>query len=60
MQYHEKCDVDFSRVYGAKVDAGRSTVTWDWEGVRRRAKVVLSKQEHLPAYSMRIVQACIG
>ncbi len=44
----------------AKIDAGRSTVSWDWEGARRRAEVVLAKQEHLPAYSMRIVKARIG
>ncbi len=44
------------KIYGAKIDAGRGTVSWDWEGVRRRAEVVLAKQEHLPAYSMRIGQ----
>ncbi len=44
----------------AKVDAGRSAVSWDWEGARRRAAVVLFKQEHLPVYSMRIVKADIG
>ncbi len=47
-------------IYGAKVDASHSTVTWDWEGARRRAEVVLSKQEHLPAYSMRIVKGRIS
>ncbi len=47
-------------IYSAKVDAGRSTVTWDWEGAWKRAEVVLTKQEHLPAYSMRIVKARIG
>ncbi len=46
---------DTMAIYGAKVDAGRSTVKWDWEGARRRAEVVLARQEHLPAYSMRIV-----
>ncbi len=47
-------------IYGAKIDAGRGTVSWDWEGARRHAEVVLVKQEHLPAYSMRIVKARIG
>ena len=51
---------DALAIYGAKIDAGRGTVSWDWEGARRRAEVVLSKQEHLPAYSMRIVKARIG
>ena len=31
-----------------------------WEGAWRHAEVVLAKQEHLPAYSMRIVKARIG
>ncbi len=47
-------------IYEAKIDAGRGTVSWDWEGARRCAEVVLAKQEHLPAYSMRIVKARIG
>ncbi len=47
---------DAMAIYGAKIDAGRGTVSWDWEGARRRAEVVLAKQEHLPAYSMRIGQ----
>ncbi len=47
-------------IYGAKLDAGRTIVTWDWEGARKQAEVVLAKQEHLPAYSMRIVKARIG
>ena len=51
---------DAMAIYGAKLDAGRSAVTWDWEGPRKRAEVVLSKQEHLAAYSMRIVKARIG
>ncbi len=51
---------DAMAIYGAKVDAGRSTVTWDWEGAKTRAEVVLSKQEHLLAYSMRIVKGHIG
>ncbi len=51
---------DAMAIHGVKVDAGRSTVTWDCEGARRRAEVVLSEQEHLPPYSMRIVKACIG
>ncbi len=51
---------DAMAIYGAKIDAGRSTITWDWEGAQRRAKVVLAKQEHLPAYSMKIVKARIG
>ena len=51
---------DAMAIYGAKIDAGRSTVSGDREGARRRAEVVLAKQEHLPAYSMRIVKARIG
>ncbi len=51
---------DVMAIYGAKVDAGRNAVSWDWEGARRRAGVVLFKQEHLPVYSMRIVKARIG
>ena len=51
---------DAMAIYGSKQDAGRSVVTWDWEGARRRAEVVLSKQEHLPAYSIKIVKASIG
>ncbi len=51
---------DAMAIYGAKIDARRSTITWDWEGARRRAEVVLAKQEHLPAYSMKIVKARIG
>ncbi len=51
---------DAMAIYGAKIDARRGTVSWDWEGARRRAEVVLAKQEHLPAYSMRIVKARIG
>ncbi len=51
---------DAMAIYGAQVDAGRGTVTWDFEGARRRAEVVLAKQEHLPAYSMKIVKARIG
>ncbi len=34
--------------------------TWDWEGAKKQAEVVLAKQEHLPAYRMRIVKAHIG
>ncbi len=51
---------DAMAIYAAKIDAGRSTITWDWEGARRCAEVVLAKQEHLPAYSMKIVKARIG
>ena len=51
---------DALAIYGAKIDAGRGTVSWECEGARRRAEVVLAKQEHLPAYSMRIVKARIG
>ncbi len=51
---------DALAIYGAKIDAGRGTVSWDWEGARRRPEVVLAKQEHLPAYSMRMVKARIG
>lgn len=51
---------DAMAIYGAKMDAGRGTVTWDYEGARKRAEVVLAKQEHLPAYSMKIVKARIG
>ncbi len=51
---------DALAIYRAKIDAGRGTVSWDWEGAWRRAKVVLAKQEHLPANSMRIVKARIG
>ncbi len=47
-------------IYGAKIDAKRGTVSWDWEGAWRRAEVVLTEQEHLPACSMRIVKARIG
>ncbi len=47
-------------IYGAKIDAGRGTVSWDWEGAQRCAEVVLAKQGHLPAYSMRIVKVRIG
>ncbi len=50
---------DALAIYGAKIDTGRGTVSWDWEGARRRAEVVLAKQEHFPAYSMRIVKAKI-
>ncbi len=51
---------DVMAIYGAKLDAGRTVVTWDWEGARKRAEVVLAKQENLPAYSMQIVKARIG
>ncbi len=51
---------DALAIYGAKLDAGRGTVSWDCKGARRRAEVVLAKQEHLPAYSMRIIKARIG
>ncbi len=50
---------DVIAIYRAKVDAGRSAVTWDWEGARKRAEVVLVKQEHLPAYSMKKIKAHI-
>ncbi len=50
---------DAMAIYGAKIDAGRSTITWDCKGARQRAEVVLTKQEHLPAYSMNIVKARI-
>ncbi len=43
---------DVMAIYGAKLDAGRMVVTWDWEGARKRVEVVLAKQEHLPAYSI--------
>ena len=52
--------LDALAISGAKIDDGRGTVSWDWEGARRRAEVVLAKQEHLSAYSMRIVKARIG
>ncbi len=51
---------DTMALHRAKVEAGHSTVTLDLEGDRRRVEVVLSKQEHLPAYSMRIVKAQIS
>ncbi len=51
---------DVMAIYGAKLDAGRTVVTWDREGARRRAEVVLAKQEHLPAYIMKIVKARIS
>ncbi len=38
---------DALAIYGAKIDAGRGTVSWDWEGARRCAEV-LSKSTFPP------------